>query len=66
MQIVINGQAHDAPQGQTLRALIESLALDAALVAVELDGAIVRQPHWAACVLRPGARLEIVHFVGGG
>ncbi|HVX66838.1 MAG TPA: sulfur carrier protein ThiS [Bryobacteraceae bacterium] len=66
MQIVINGQPHEAPEGQTLRALLESLELDPARVAVELDGAIVRQPRWAGCILAPGARLEIVHFVGGG
>jgi thiamine biosynthesis protein ThiS len=35
-------------------------------VAVELDRRIVKQPHWPETILRTGAQLEIVQFVGGG
>jgi thiamine biosynthesis protein ThiS len=35
-------------------------------VAVELDRRILPRSEWGAAVLRPGARLEIVQFVGGG
>jgi thiamine biosynthesis protein ThiS len=40
--------------------------LDPARVAVELDRRIIKPPLWAETVLRPGAQLEIVQFVGGG
>jgi thiamine biosynthesis protein ThiS len=66
MEIVINGQAREAPEGQTVPALLEELGLDPSRVAVELDGGILRQTLWAETALHPGARLEIVHFVGGG
>ncbi len=66
MQIIVNGQTQESSEGQTIARLLESLGLDPARVAVELDGAIVRQPQWATRVLAPGSRLEIVHFVGGG
>ncbi|HEX8985195.1 MAG TPA: sulfur carrier protein ThiS [Bryobacteraceae bacterium] len=66
MQIILNGQKHDAPAGQTVIRLLEKLDLDPARVAIELDGAIIRRPEWPARVLTPGARLEIIHFVGGG
>jgi thiamine biosynthesis protein ThiS len=66
MRIIVNGQEHDAPEGQTVVLLLEKLNLDPARVAVELDGLIIRRPEWPARVLTPGARLEIIHFVGGG
>jgi sulfur carrier protein len=66
MNVVINGQPREIPEGQSIRALLLWLNLDPARVAVELDGQIVKQPEWPSRVLTPGARLEIVHFVGGG
>ena len=66
MEIVINGQAREAPEGQTVPALLEELGLEPTRVAVELDGRILKQALWAETALHPCARLEIVHFVGGG
>ena len=66
MEIVINGQAREAPEGQTVPAMLEELGLEPTRVAVELDGRILKQALWAETALHPGARLEIVHFVGGG
>jgi thiamine biosynthesis protein ThiS len=64
--IVVNGQPQTAPAGQTILGLLRQLGLDPARVAVELDRRIVKHPHWAETVLRPGAQIEIVQFVGGG
>ena len=64
--IVVNGQPQTAPAGQTILGLLRQLAMDPARVAVEMDHRIVKQPHWAETVLRPGAQIEIVQFVGGG
>jgi thiamine biosynthesis protein ThiS len=66
MEILINGASHEAPEGQTVRGLLDSLGLDPARVAVEYDGRISQRAEWGERVLHPGARLEIVHFVGGG
>jgi len=66
MEILVNGQTRQAPEGQTVQELLEALQLDPARVAVELDGRIIRQTHWKEKALQPGARLEIVQFVGGG
>jgi len=54
------------PAGVTLDRLLEWLKIDASRVAVELDGQIVRKPEWPATVVREGARIEVVWFVGGG
>jgi len=66
IDIVVNGEPQKTPEGQTVLGLISQLELDPARVAVELDRKIVKQPHWPETVLRPGAQLEIVQFVGGG
>ena len=66
IEITVNGEPQNAPQGQTILGLLQQLQLDPARVAVELDRRIVKQPYWPETVLRPGAQLEIVQFVGGG
>lgn len=66
MDIMVNGESHAAPEGQSILDLLESLGLDAARVAVELDLQIVKRERWGETRLRSGARVEIVQFVGGG
>ena len=66
MEVYVNGEIRQVPEGLTVHGLLEALQLDAARVAVELDGQIVRQNCWKERELQPGARLEIVQFVGGG
>lgn len=46
--------------------LLAFLQMDPPRVAVELDREIVRKPEWAHAVVRPGAQVEVVWFVGGG
>jgi thiamine biosynthesis protein ThiS len=66
MEIVVNGEPRSTPERQTVLGLLREMQLDPARVAVELDRCIVKQPSWSTTVLAPGARLEIVQFVGGG
>jgi thiamine biosynthesis protein ThiS len=66
MQITVNGELQQVPEGQTILGLLRTLELDPDRVAVELDRRIVKAPEWAAATLREGSRLEIVQFVGGG
>ena len=66
IEITVNGEPQSAPNGQTILGLLQQLELDPARVAVELDRRIVKQPAWQETVLRTGAQLEIVQFVGGG
>jgi len=64
--ITVNGEKLERAEGTTVTALLSSLGLQPGRVAVEVDGRIVRQPDWEPTVLSPGARVEIVQFVGGG
>jgi len=66
LEVVLNGQPRTIAEGQTLLNLVCSLDLEPARVAVELDGRIVKRDHWDETPLLAGARLELVHFVGGG
>ena len=66
IEIVVNGENRSVPPGSTLLNLLGRLELDPARVAIELNRKIVKTPLWADTVLQPGARIEIVQFVGGG
>ncbi len=66
IDIVVNGEARNVPEGQTILGLLRQLELDPARVAVEMDRRIVKQPAWDQTRLPAGARIEIVQFVGGG
>jgi sulfur carrier protein len=66
MQISVNGEPHDVPEGTTVRGLVEILALTDGPVAVERNREVVPRAEHQATVLAPGDVVEIVHFVGGG
>jgi sulfur carrier protein len=66
MTVVINGQSQDVPEGLSVRALIEHLALTDGPVAVERNREIVPRAEHPSVLLTDGDVLEIVHFVGGG
>jgi len=66
IDIVVNGQMRQAPEGKTLVELLSWLEVDPSRVAVELNRSIVRREEWAKTRVAPGAALEIVQFVGGG
>ena len=66
MQLTVNGETQDVPDGLTVRGLIEHLRLTEGPVAVEKNREIVPRAEHACTRLAPGDVVEIVHFVGGG
>jgi thiamine biosynthesis protein ThiS len=66
MRVHINGELRDVPEGISLQTLLEHLSLSQQRVAVELDRQIVRRADWTATNINEDAKIEIVHFVGGG
>jgi len=66
MQLTVNGEAKDVPDGLTVRGLIEHLGLVEGPVAVEKNREIVPRAEHATTPVIAGDILEIVHFVGGG
>lgn len=64
--IIVNGEARQIAQGETIAGLVRDLALDPERLAVELDRKIVKRALWALTPLEAGSEIEIVQFVGGG
>jgi thiamine biosynthesis protein ThiS len=66
MKLTINGTERDFDSVSTLADLVQQLGMKADRVAVELNLDIVQRTEWSSTLLKPGDKLEIVHFVGGG
>ena len=66
VQVQLNGELREVPEGLTLAAMLDWLGLPADRVAVERNLEIVPRSGWAATRIQPGDRLEVVHLVGGG
>ena len=66
MQIKINGQWAEHPDGLTVTELLGSLEFDARRVAVERNTVIVRRKTFDQTALVDKDELEIVTLVGGG
>jgi thiamine biosynthesis protein ThiS len=66
LTIELNGDPKSLPGPCSVRALLDSLGLDPAKVAVERNLVIVPKSTFADVALADGDRIEIVHFVGGG
>lgn len=66
MQLHVNGQPSEVPDGLTVAALLALLGVAAPRVAVEVNGAVVVKARHADTALGDGDHVEIVTFVGGG
>jgi thiamine biosynthesis protein ThiS len=66
MQIPVNGEAREVPEGATVTRLLAELGLASERVAVERNRALVPRVEHETTLLEPGDRLEIVTLVGGG
>jgi len=66
MQLTINGEVREVPDGLSLAGLLLHLELTQGLVAIELNREVVPRSEHARVFARAGDVLEIVQFVGGG
>ena len=66
MRLTVNDQPTDLPDGATVAALLERLALPGTRVAIEVNKRLVRRADHAATTLRDGDVVEVVTLVGGG
>jgi len=66
MDLSVNGEPRELPEGTTVAQLLALLGVSAGPVAVEVNTQVVKKADHAAHVLRPGDAVEVVAFVGGG
>jgi len=66
IQITVNGESRDVPEGLFVESLLQFLKIDPSRVAVEHNREIVRKAAWANTRVNSKDQFEIVWFVGGG
>ena len=66
MQIRLNGESKEVPEGCTAQQLIELLDLVGRRLAMEVNREIVPRSRFEAHALQAGDEVEIVHAIGGG
>jgi len=66
LNLQINGEPREVPDGVTVEGLLRALGIPPTGVAVEVNQAIVRRARHPQVQLSPNDRVEIVTFVGGG
>lgn len=66
MQVRLNGELREIPDGLTVAGLLAHLGVKAQRVAIELNQTIVTKDRYETQKIGSGDSVEIVAFVGGG
>ncbi|HYE61032.1 MAG TPA: sulfur carrier protein ThiS [Phycisphaerales bacterium] len=66
MNVVVNGERREVPEGTTVRALVEMVAPKGAASAAEVNKELVPRRAQEGTVLKEGDVVEVVTLVGGG
>jgi sulfur carrier protein len=66
VQVKLNGELRDLPDGSTVAQAVTELTAAATGVAAAVNGAVVPRGSWAATLLRDGDQVEVVTAVQGG
>lgn len=66
MNVRINGEQREIPDGLTVTALLDHLGMAPDRVAIERNLDILPRANWQNTAVEPNDSFEIVHFVGGG
>ena len=66
MQVRLNGEMREIPEGLTVAGLLDHLGVKAQRVAVELNEVVVTKDRYGEQRIGPGDSVEIVAFIGGG
>ncbi|MDR3565169.1 MAG: sulfur carrier protein ThiS [Negativicutes bacterium] len=66
MEFLLNGRAMAIDNSLTIAGLVAERGLNPETIVVECNLAIVAREAWASVILKPGDKVEIIAFVGGG
>ena len=66
MQIVLNGQKVEVPDGTTVHRLAERFQLNPKALLAERNGEALHRTDWTELTLQAGDRIELIRVVAGG
>jgi len=66
MELTVNGDKREAPEGTTVSKLLELLTVIPERVVVEVNLTILKRAEHPQIILKEGDQVEIVRFIGGG
>lgn len=66
MNITLNGEEKNVPEGLTVEGLLRFLQIQPERVAVEVNQNVVRKQAYGTTSVRGGDSVEVVSFMGGG
>jgi sulfur carrier protein len=66
VQVRLNGEPRELPDGTTLDAAVATLTTAPAGIAAAVNGDVVPRSSWTATPLRAGDQVEVVAAVQGG
>jgi thiamine biosynthesis protein ThiS len=66
VNVRLNGVPREIEDGITLDRLVAELGLQASVIAIEVNRAVIRRGAYGERALGPGDEVEIVTLVGGG
>ena len=66
MELTVNGETRNLPESISAAELVNELGIADRRIALERNGEIVPRGEFAATMLAPGDKLEIVQAIGGG
>ncbi len=53
-------------KGLHVQGILRKLGVDSKVVAIALNGEVLKKDQWSSHVPKEGDELELLHFVGGG
>ena len=66
MNVFLNGEVRDVPNGLNLEQLLRHFSLPSQRVAIELNRSVIRRADWIEVKVCESDKIEVIHFVGGG
>lgn len=66
MNVTINGERREVPDGLNVAALLDHIGMARGRVAIERNFEILPRARWEQTAVQQNDNFEIVHFVGGG
>ncbi|HIO90956.1 MAG TPA: sulfur carrier protein ThiS [Campylobacterales bacterium] len=66
MNIVVNGEQRVIEEETTVEELLKTLKIEDKTMAAAINMQVVKKDLWSTTVIEDGAKVEFLHFVGGG